>query len=67
MKRFRGGLAFKAHRLVYRSTLGWRVMKKKKRRSPNSKATDLEFHAQLGDGALEGLRILVYLVIYDSG
>ena len=29
MKRFRGGLVFKAHRLVYHSTLGVRVIKKK--------------------------------------
>jgi len=28
----RGGLVFKAHRLVYHSTLGWRVIKKKKLR-----------------------------------
>ena len=27
---FRGGLVFKAHRLVYHSTLGLRVIKKKK-------------------------------------
>ena len=27
--RFRGGLVFKAHRLVYHSTLGWRVVKRK--------------------------------------
>ena len=31
MKRFRGGLVFKAHRIVCHSTLGWRVIKKKKR------------------------------------
>ena len=31
MKRFQGGLVFKARRLVYHSTLGWRVIKKKKR------------------------------------
>ena len=31
MKRFRGGLVFKAHRLVYHSTLGSRVIKKKQR------------------------------------
>ena len=31
--RFRGGLVCKAHRLVYHSTLGSRVIKKKKRRS----------------------------------
>ena len=30
MLRFRGGLVFKAHRLVYHSTLGLRVIKKKK-------------------------------------
>ena len=29
MKRFRGGPVFKAHRLVYHSTLGLRVIKKK--------------------------------------
>ena len=32
VKRFRGGLVFKAHRLVYHSTLGLRVIKKKKNR-----------------------------------
>jgi len=31
VKRFRGGLVCKAHRLVYHSTLGWRVIKKKKK------------------------------------
>jgi len=31
-KRFRGGLVFKAHRIVYHSTLGWRVIKKKKKK-----------------------------------
>ena len=30
VKRFRGGLAFEAHRLVYHSTLGLREIKKKK-------------------------------------
>jgi len=29
VKGFRGGLVFKAHRLMYHSTLGLRVMKKK--------------------------------------
>ena len=32
MKQFRGGLVFKAHRLVYHSTLGLRVIKKKKKK-----------------------------------
>ena len=30
MKRFRGGLVFKAHRLLYHSTIGLRVIKMKK-------------------------------------
>ena len=30
MKRFRGGIVFEAHRLVYHSTLGLRVIKKKR-------------------------------------
>ena len=33
VQRFRGGLVFKAHRLLYQSTLGLRVIKKKKSRS----------------------------------
>jgi len=32
MKRFRGGLVFKAHRWLYQSTLGSRVIKKKKKK-----------------------------------
>jgi len=31
VKRFRGGLAFKAHRLVYHSALGLRVIKKRRK------------------------------------
>jgi len=31
VKRFRGGLVFKAHRLLYHSTLGWRVIERKKK------------------------------------
>ena len=31
VQRFRGGLVFKAHRLVYHSTIGLRVIKKKKK------------------------------------
>jgi len=34
MQRFRGGLVFKAHRLVYHSTLGSRVIKRGRRRYP---------------------------------
>jgi len=32
VQRFRGGLVFKAHRLLYHSTLGLRVITKKKKR-----------------------------------
>jgi len=31
VQRFRGGLVFKAHRLLYHSALGLRVIKKKKK------------------------------------
>ena len=31
MKRFRGGLVFEAHRLLYHSTLGSKVIQKKKK------------------------------------
>jgi hypothetical protein len=32
VKRFSGWLVFKAHRLLYHSTLGWRAIKKKRRK-----------------------------------
>ena len=32
MQRFRGGLVFKAHRLLYHTTLGLRVIKKKEKK-----------------------------------
>ena len=35
VKRFRGGLVFKAHRLLYHSTLGLRVIKKKRNHLAN--------------------------------
>jgi len=34
VQRFRGGLVFKAHRLLYHPTLGVRVIKKKKKHTP---------------------------------
>ena len=36
MQQFRGGLVFEAHRLLYHSTLGLRVLKKKKHCVPPS-------------------------------
>ena len=32
VNRFRGGFVFKTHRLVHQSTLGWGVIKKKKKK-----------------------------------
>ena len=39
VKRFRSGLVFKAHRLLFHSTLGLRVIKKKKTRAPQPPAS----------------------------
>ena len=36
MKRFRGGLVFQTHRLLYHSTLGLRAINKKKRSDAKS-------------------------------
>ena len=44
MQRFRGGLVFKAHKLLYHSTLGLRVIKKK----IVFKAHRLVYHSTLG-------------------
>ena len=37
VQRFRGGLVFKAHRLVYHSTIGLIVIKKKKKKNKKKK------------------------------
>ena len=39
VQRFRGGLVFKAHRLLYQSTLGLRVTKKKKKKKKKKETT----------------------------
>ena len=63
VERFRGGLVCKAHRLVYRSTLGSRVIKKKKQ-----KEVDLE-----DDSACQAHRRVPVLnlcpafMVYDLG
>ena len=36
VKQFRGGFVFEAHRLLYHSTLSLRVIKKRRRRVPDS-------------------------------
>jgi len=45
VQRFRGGLVFKAHRLLYHSTLGLRVIKKKRRRALRVAASALGYVA----------------------
>jgi len=51
MKRFRGGLVCKAHRLVNHSTLGLRVIKK--RRSYDVLVPEVGRRARLGPGLWE--------------
>ena len=70
VKRSRGGLVFKAHRLLHHSTLGLRVIKKKKKK----KSTDLRVggaHRVAADlGALfhscapPHIYIYIYIIIY---
>ena len=50
VKRFRGGLVFKAHRWLYHSTLGSRVIKKKRRLTEAS----LKENSHLSFRALSG-------------
>ena len=45
VQQFRGGLVFKAHRLLYHSTLGLRAIKKKKKGDRDGKAA----HAARGE------------------
>jgi len=53
VKLFRGGLVFKAHRLLYHSTLGLRVIKKKKKRGES----DLELRVRRDFEAEEPLAV----------
>ena len=47
LRRFRGGLVFQANRLMYHSTLGLRVIQKKKKKIPASRA--IACHATRGE------------------
>jgi len=49
VKRFRGGLVFKAHRPLYHSTLGSRVIQKKRR--SRVLGSPLKLHEVVGPGA----------------
>jgi len=60
---FRGGLVFKAHILLYHSTLGLRVIPKKK------KEADHEQRGDKVDGAGQQQQhhlLLLLLLVYDS-
>ena len=52
MKRFRRGHEFKAHGLVYHSTLGWRVIKKMKKKGSN-------FALEEAKAALQSISIVI--------
>jgi len=64
---FRGGLVFKSHRLSYHSTLGLKVIKKAKSPIACTGRVALPFRVWGLEFLFYFLRILVYLVIYDSG
>jgi len=49
-QRFRGGLVFKAHRLLYHSALGLRVIKKKKKVNPEPRNILVRGASLLGSG-----------------
>ena len=53
LKRFRGGLVFRAHRLLYHSTLGSRV-KRENRSTPASHRTSKGFCEETGRGGSIG-------------
>ena len=52
MKRSRGGLVFKAHRLVYHSTLGWRVIKKEEEGWWKRRVFGFDAQSWLGGGVV---------------
>jgi len=56
MQRFRGGLVFKAHRLLYHSTLGLRVIKKKKKVPPQA-FSQVIYHEGSTSGCKEGVSL----------
>jgi len=50
VKRFRGGLAFEAHRLVYHPTLGWTAIKKEKKTLLTKSSSERKTLASLVEG-----------------
>ena len=69
MKRFRGGLVCKAHRPVYHSTLGLRVIKKKKKEGGSTLFETRRFTARckISEDLQLGVRFLhLHIIISDS-
>ena len=67
MKRFRAGLAFKAHRLLFHSTLGSRVIKKTKEDvvcAQHTGAGGFRLRVQAKMGKLEDLCFEVEAIIW---
>ena len=64
-ERFRDGLVIKAHRLLHHSTLGLRVLKKKKRRESGRCGTEGE---RFGGGSRYGrpARCCIYITIMNK-
>ena len=63
--RFRGGLVFKAHRLVYHSTLGWGAIEKRRRRTVT--ATNEPFREKLAARAIDATRVTTWFRVQGSG
>ena len=57
MERFRGGLAFKAHRLLYHSSLGSRVIQKKKKIGGRGVPLALGNLEEVGEEQRPGFRV----------
>ena len=62
MKRFRGGLVFKAHRFVYHSTLDLRVIKKKNEVPRPPGIPEREFFI---DNLLVPIHLIIEMILVD--
>jgi len=68
VKRFRGGLVFKAHRRLHHSTLGWRVIKKKRRRfSPGDRKGTEAYYVSMYTSTKTELRSRMLKVLAVPG
>jgi len=57
VKRFRGGLVFEAHRLLYHSTLGLRVVQKKKKLTNSHHTRTLQLILEEGSASVREILI----------